>query len=140
MTYAFLEHRSSREYSVKLRHVARLADGREVLLLDDRGFGSTLGFAADTQEELDEMLAEAESIQDALKDATTREELESTARTCVGPDGPLPGQTWQEAVRGHNTWLADRLRAAGAAISVEDVARLPHDVVLDNALRQATEP
>jgi hypothetical protein len=43
-------------------------------------------------------------------------------------------------VRAHNTWLADVLRAAGAAISVDDVGELPHDVVVDDALREATEP
>ena len=140
VTYASLGHRSPREYSVSLRHVARLSDGREVLLLDDRGFATGLRFAAQSQEELDALLRDAESIQDALSYGTTREELESTARTCVGPDEPRPGETWDDAVREHNARLADTLRAAGAAISAEDVGRLPHDVVLDDALREATEP
>lgn len=140
VTYAFLTHRSPRRYSVDLRHVARLADGREVLLLDNRGFSRALGFAADSGEELDLMLREAEAIGDALSYDATREDLESAARMCVGPDEPRPDGNWEEAEHAHYVWLADVLRAAGVAISVEDVGRLPHDVVLDDALREATQP
>jgi hypothetical protein len=131
VTYAFLRHRSPLQCSVGLRHVARLADGREVLLLDDRGFTSRLRFALGDRNE---------PIGDAISDGAARQALESDARTCVGPDEPPPGCTWQEAVHAHNALLADVLLAAGVSISAEDVGTLPHDVVLDDALREATQP
>jgi hypothetical protein len=83
VTYASLAHRSPREYAVDFRHGARLADGREMLLLDDRGLSFLFGFSADSQEELDEILRRAESIQDALSYVHDRAELESMARACV---------------------------------------------------------
>jgi hypothetical protein len=116
VTYASLEDQSPSSYSVALRHVARLPDGREVVLLDDRGFGG-----GTTSPEV----------------VWTREQVELDARTCVGPDEPVGRQTRDEVDRWHREVIAQRLQAAGVAISADEVSRLEHAVVLDERLTAA---
>jgi hypothetical protein len=118
VTYAALRELTSSTYSVKLRHVARLADGQEILLLDDRGFS-------------------ARSSSPGI--ILTREQVELDARTCVGPDEPVDQRTWSQVEAQHATFIAERLRAAGVTIDADAVRRLEHDVVLDERLRAAVE-
>jgi hypothetical protein len=56
---------SAREISVALRHKLELTDGRQVLLLDDRGWGSTGEWTDRSAEDIGE-----------------------TSRMVVGPDAP----------------------------------------------------
>jgi hypothetical protein len=118
VTYAQLVELTATSLSVSLRHVARRADGREILLLDDRGFtyGSSRGPAA-----------------------PTRESVERDARVCVGPDEPTDGQTREHVDAAHRERIAGRLRAAGEQVDAAQVSRLAHDVVLDDALERALE-
>jgi hypothetical protein len=116
VTYATLRELTSSSYSVRLRHVARLADGREILRLDDRGFS-------------------AGSSSPGI--ILTREQVELDARTCVGPDEPVDPETWTQAEAQHATVIAERLRVAGVTIDADEVHRLEHDVVLDERLRAA---
>jgi hypothetical protein len=116
VTYASLRELTSSTYSVDLRHVARVADGREILLLDDRGFGGRSSVAGI-------ML--------------TREQLELDARACVGPDEPVDQQTWEQVEARHWELLTERLRHAGLTTSVEQLRHVEHDVVLDERLRAA---
>jgi hypothetical protein len=109
-THATLRELTSSRYSVDLRHVARLDDGREILLLDDRGFSGQCAPGA----------------------FPTLEEVELTARTCVGPDEPVDQQS-----DAHWTFVVEQLRAAGVTASVDEVRRLEPDVVLDERLRAA---
>jgi hypothetical protein len=74
VTVIDLDDRDSRGRSVRARHEAKLADGRRVVLLDDRGWSSS-----------------------APVDDRTTKEVEGTARTVVGPDEPWGDQT-REAV------------------------------------------
>jgi len=116
VTYATLRELTSSSYSVGLRHVARLADGQEILLLDDRGF--SVG-----------------SISPGI--ILTREQVELDARTCVGPGEPVDQQTWTQVEAQHATFIAERLRLAGVTIDADEVSHLEHDVVLDERLRAA---
>ena len=67
--------------SVSARHEAVLADGRRVVLLDDRGWGGTV------------------AVDSAGRWASeTVEEMERTARVVVGPDEPPEGRSQAEAL------------------------------------------
>jgi hypothetical protein len=116
VTYATLRELTSNSYSVRLRHVARLAGGQEIPLLDDRGVSASF---------------HSPGI------ILTREQVERDARTCVGPDEPVDQQTWTQVDAQHATFIAERLRVAGVTIDAGEVRRLEHDVVLDERLRAA---
>jgi hypothetical protein len=115
VTYATLRQRTATAHSVGLRHVARLADGREILLLDDRGFGGSGPAGA----------------------FPTLEEVELSARTCAGPDEPADGLTREQMDASHWALIVERLQAAGVTVSVDEVSHLEHDVALDDRLRAA---
>ena len=109
---------NARQLSVSARLEAALADGRSVVLLDDRGWSSFLsGDGADIRE-----WASAEDIAD-------------TARMVVGPDGPFDGQTEEQAEAAHWAALADILKRHGVDASGSELARLPHDVTFGDRLR-----
>jgi hypothetical protein len=110
VTYASLRELTAERCSVDLRHVARLTDGREILLLDDRGF----------------------SWSGPVGGSLTREQVDLDARTCVGPDEPV-----EDVSASHWRFLVERLRVAGVTTSVDEVSGLEHDVVLDERLRAA---
>lgn len=121
VTYALLVDHTAKRYSVDLRHVARLDDGQEVPLLDDRGFtGTFVGGRSDPSTHVG-----------------TREQIELDARTCVGPDEPVGLETSEQMVTSHYAFLAKRLRAAGVRTTVEELNGLSHDVVLDERLEDA---
>ncbi len=124
VTVADLRERADpREMSITARHEAVLDDGRRVTLLDDRGWTSALRGAG---------VAETT---DAWRFASEREIVE-TARVVVGPDEPFEGRTQVDMERDHWAWLAAKLSGAGVVVDPADLARLPHDVVLSEQLRQ----
>ena len=98
--------------SVRARHEAVLADGGRVLLLDDRGWGTSAPWAA-----------------------TTAADVEQTARVVVGPDEPAPGGTWEESCAGYWAHLGRRLRERVVPADPARLRELPHDVVLTDRLR-----
>jgi hypothetical protein len=98
--------------SVRALHEAVLADGRRLVLLDDRGWSSS---AAWTE--------------------VSASDVEETARMVVGPDEPAAGSTWEESQDGHWAYLARRLRGHGMGVEPGELRGLPHDVVLGEALR-----
>ncbi|MFI0977502.1 hypothetical protein ACH4SP_10785 [Streptomyces sp. NPDC021093] len=106
---------SVRQMSVSARLEAVLADGRSLVLLDDRGWTSS-GPAG-------------------LRALIAVEDVESTARTVVGPDEPFDGRTHEEMEAGHWSFLAEVLGQQGVDVAAEELGRLPHDVVLSERLR-----
>ena len=100
-----------RHVSVKARHEAVLTDGRRVVLLDDRGWGST-----------------------QLWTAISAEEVQETTRMVVGPDEPPEDRTWQDMQADHWSHLARILRRHGVAADAHRLGRLRHDVVLSERL------
>jgi len=84
-------------------------DGRRVTLLDDRGWGST---------------APPEVAW------ASRADVEGTARTVVGPDEPPDGVTPAQEAAAHREHLVAVAAAAGVVVTADELAVLPHDVVL----------
>jgi hypothetical protein len=101
--------------SVSARLEAELADGGRVLLLDDRGWGS--------------------SGPPGLWATTSADAIADTARMVVGPDEPAPGRTQADARSDHWGQLAGELQRHGASVDADQLQRLPHDVVLSERLR-----
>jgi hypothetical protein len=97
--------------SVRARHEAVLADGRRLLLLDDRGWSST-----------------------ATWTAVSAEDVAETTRMVVGPDEPAEGSTWEESVADHWAYLARVLLRHGVDVGAEELRRLRHDVALGGRL------
>jgi hypothetical protein len=120
---------SRRELSVSARLEAVLADGRRVLLLDDRGWSETQmtagGGAGDDP---------ACEVAEDIWTATTVEDVQRTARDVVGPDEPYDGRSYEEEARAHWSALAGVLRGEGVEIDAAELAALPHDVVLSERL------
>ncbi|GAA3719438.1 hypothetical protein [Streptomyces tremellae] len=106
---------AARRISVSARLVAVLADGRRVVLLDDRGWSAS--GPAGTGLRL------------------VAEEVERDARTVVGPDEPFGGRTRAQMAADHWGSLARVLARRGVAVDAAELARLPHDVVLGERLR-----
>ncbi|SNT32420.1 hypothetical protein SAMN05216276_103461 [Streptosporangium subroseum] len=101
-----------RRVSVSATLSAVLDNGRQITLLDDRGWGST-----------------------RLLETTTVGEIEDTARTVVGPDEPAEGQTHEEVAAAYWTHLAAVLGEHGVAAGSDALRMLPHAVVLSDRLR-----
>lgn len=91
--------------AVSAKHELELAGGRRVLLLDDRGWGSSGGWAS-----------------------TSVETVCETARTVVGPDEPADGQPRAEVEAEHWAHLASAALRRGVSVSASELAQLPHDV------------
>ncbi|WP_375423042.1 hypothetical protein [uncultured Friedmanniella sp.] len=110
------EHSHERQLSVSARLEAVLADGRRVLLLNDRGWSA--------------------SGPPDLWARMSVEEIAATARDVVGPDEPAPGRTQEEERSAHWDRLAGELHRNGVAVSGDELERLPHDIVLGEPLRR----
>jgi hypothetical protein len=108
-----------RSTSFSARHEAVLDDGGRVLLLDDRGWSETLGGAAAGLE---------------LLPLLSRDDIAETARMVVGPDEAFEGHSQDDMDTDHWNSLAEKLRATGVNADAGDLRRLPHDVVLSEAL------
>ncbi|MFF1408569.1 hypothetical protein ACFVX6_02030 [Streptomyces sp. NPDC058289] len=106
---------NARQLSVSARLEAVLADGRSVVLLDDRGWSS--------------------SGPSGIRALTSAEDIEETARTVVGPDEPFDGMTQEQMAAGHWGYLAGVLGEQGVDVPAHELERLPHDVVLSERLR-----
>jgi hypothetical protein len=104
-----------RRISVSARHEAVLADGRRVLLLDDRGW--------------------SESGPPDVWAMTSVEDIVDTARVVVGPDEPFGEHSYEDMEADHWDQLAGVLRQQGIPTNGTELRRLRHDVVLSERLR-----
>jgi hypothetical protein len=124
------ENSDARQLSVSARHEAVLADGRRVLLLDDRGWTSSarrawVGEVPDSEPRPDDPDIWA---------MTSVEDIEESARLVVGPDEPPEGRSREDAEADHWSYLAGALRQQGVVVDVLELKRLPHDVVVSEPL------
>lgn len=112
---------------------AELSDGRRVPLLRDRGWSSKVIVAS-----YGAGAPQGTPAGDGAVDpwtGTSVEEIEATARTVVGPDEPVEGESPEHAEAAYWAYLAEPLRRQGIHVEPDDLRRLPHDVVLGERLR-----
>jgi hypothetical protein len=114
------EDADPRGISVSARQDAVLEDGRRLLLLDDRGWSSTLGGVGADEADIWAL--------------TSQHEIAATTRVVVGPDEPFGGRSQADMETDHWNALAEKLRAQGVTIDGSELRRLPHDVVLSARL------
>jgi hypothetical protein len=115
------EDAEGRRISVSARHEAVLEDGRRLLLLDDRGWASTLGGAGATE------VADIWAL-------TSERDIAEMTRVVVGPDEPFGGRSQGDMETDHWNALAEKLRADGVVVDAGELRQLPHDVVLSDRL------
>jgi len=108
----------ARQMSVSARLEAVLADGRRVVLLDDRGWTSKRNDGGDPWE------------------SETVEGIQREARAVVGPDEPHGGRSREDTEADHWAALARTLRHAGVEISGPELAAVPHDVEVSDRVRR----
>jgi hypothetical protein len=112
VTYADVSHQAlPAEVSITARHELELADGRRVLLLNDRGWGSSGSWAEQTLTDIHE-----------------------NARTVVGPDEPPNGRSHEEEATLHWSYLQGIAQKQGVAVDADVLRQLPHDVILSREL------
>lgn len=99
------------QVSIAVRHELELADGCRVLLLNDRGWGSTGTWA-----EL------------SLK------EIQENARTVVGPDWPPEGLSHEYMAQSHWAYIQRIAQQQGVFVDADELRQLPHDVVPSDRL------
>lgn len=126
-----------RTMSVSVRHEAVLADGRRLLLLDDRGWSSMTDYVA---RDVPEDGLSHEHVPAVRSAARTLEDLEQTARMVVGPDEPSGERSREDKEAAHWSAIADTLKRQGVAIDGSELKGLPHDVVLGERLRDYRSP
>jgi hypothetical protein len=124
------ETSDARQMSVSARHEAVLADGRCVLLLDDRGWTSSAVRATWGE------VPDGDSCRDQpdIWAVTSVEDIEETARVVVGPDEPPDGYSQEEMEASHWNFLAGVLREQGVVVDALELKPLPHDVVISERL------
>jgi hypothetical protein len=121
----------ARSMSVVTRHEAVLADTRRVVLLDDRGWGGTLGVVwTDTPSAEDRRRHERELP--GIWASETVEHMKRTARDVVGPDEPFEGRSEADMEARHWEALAQILREQGVEVEAAELRGLPHDVELSD--------
>jgi hypothetical protein len=111
LTFVDLADDDDGRMSVTALHEAELADGRRVVLLDDRGWSGELSAHA------------------------TVEDIEQTARDVVGPDEPFEGRTQEDMAASHWAALAGVLQGQGVEVEGAALEALPHDVELSDRVR-----
>ena len=107
----------ARRMSLSARHEALLADGRRVVLLDDRGWTETVHVLRGGR-------------RPGIWAHVTAEEIEREARVVVGPDEPFEGRTQADMEADHWDALARVLRQHGVEVGAGELKELPHDVEL----------
>jgi hypothetical protein len=111
----------ARHLSVSARHEAVVDDGRRLPLIEGRGWTEALrGTGANEVSDIWALGSE--------------QDIADTARVVVGPDEPFDGLSQDEMEADHWNALAEDLRAHGVVVDVDQLKRLPHDVVLSERL------
>jgi hypothetical protein len=107
VTFVDVDDQAADTVSVSACHEAELADGTRVLLLNDRGWGSSQGWAA-----------------------TSVADIQETTRAVVGPNEPFGGRSQEDMEADHWASLQQIAQRQGVIVDAGVLRQLPHDVVL----------
>ncbi len=121
----------ARSMSVTARHEAVLADGRHVVLLNNRGWNATQGFRW-VGEPSEEDRRRFELDYPGIWASQTEEEMKQEPRVVVGPDEPFEGHSQADMEADHWNSLARNLRQHGVEVAAAELKTLRHDVELSD--------
>lgn len=107
------------QMNLSVAHLAVLADGHRVTLIDDRGWG---GSGVD------------------IWRVTSVEEIQETARVVVGPDEGDRYHSPADMETDHWADLAETLHRQGVRVEAEELPLLPHEVELSPRLLARLSP
>ncbi len=125
-----LDGRNDRRNQFFFAHLyAELADERRVVVLDDRGWASSMGIAAS------EPGTDAQRAELDIWARQTAADLEFTARTVVGPDEPREGMSYQKGEDHYWAYLVRLLADRGVATDAATLRGLAVDVELSERVR-----
>jgi hypothetical protein len=134
VTFVDIREAHLSQLSFSARHDALLADGRWIVLLDDRGW---------TQSRIRSFSTDGSRMPEAPSspwDRVRREDIEETARMVVGPDSAYGGYTQAEMDEGHWSFLSAALEEHGVVVDAANLRALPHEVELSDRLVARLEP
>lgn len=106
---------SRTQMGVSARLEAELSDGGRIVLLDDRGWASSISHTSATMPD--------------IWTHTSLEEIRETARTVVGPDEPFGDHSQEDMAADHWASLQQVLERHRITVDVVELRNLPHDVV-----------
>jgi hypothetical protein len=128
VTFVDIHAASDSQLSFSARHDVLLADGRRIVLLNDRGWSqSRIYFSSDSEPTM-------RNERSSPWEGVTREHIEEAARTVVGPDEAYGDHTQTEADEAHWAYLSGTLEKQGIDMDATDLRALPHEVELSDRL------
>jgi hypothetical protein len=113
VTVVELDERDQSGHSARAHLYVLLSNGERLVLLDDRGWSS--GAASIGQ--------------------LGRRDIEDTARTVVGPDGPCPGENDEQMEARYWASMERKVLEAGFGAEAAELKALPHEVEIGQRLR-----
>lgn len=127
VTFVDLDEASDSQLSFSARHDVLLADGRRIVLLNDRGWSQSRPISFSDGES--PMPREPSSPWEV-----TRGHIEETARSVVGPDPAYGEYVQAEMDAAHWEYLSAKLEEQGVDVVRADLVALPHEVELSSRL------
>jgi hypothetical protein len=128
VTFVDIHDVSASQLSFAARHDALLADGRRIVLLNDRGWSQSSMHVFSDPESPNRQEPPSPWV------GVTREQVEETARTVVGPDGAYGDYTQAQLDEGHWSYLSAALEEQGVEVDGTVLRALPHEVELSDRL------
>lgn len=128
VTFVDIHAADDSQLSFSARHDVLLADGRRIVLLDDRGWSqSRIHFFGDSE-------PTTRNEGSSPWDGVTRAHIEAAARTVVGPDEAYGDYTQSEIDEAHWAYLSGTLEKHGIDVDATDLRALSHEVELSDRL------
>jgi hypothetical protein len=128
VTFVDIHAADDSQLSFSARHDVLLADGRRIVLLNDRGWSqSRIYFFGDGE-------PTTRNEGSSPWEGVTREHIEEAARTVVGPDEAYGDYTQSEIDEAHWAYLSGTLGKHGIDVDATDLRGLPHEVELSDRL------
>ena len=128
VTFVHIVGANPSQLSFSARHDALLADGRRIVLLNDRGWSQSRMYA------FSDPVSPMREAPSSPWEGITQEDIEEMARNVVGPDSAYGDYTQAETDEGHWSYLAAALEEHGVDVDATDLRALPHKVELSERL------
>jgi hypothetical protein len=127
VTFVDRDHWDGSQLSFSARQDAVLADGRRIVLLNDRGWSQSNLYSSGNESPMREERS-------SPWEGVTRERVEETAREVVGPEAAYGACTQADSDEGHWSYLSAALGEHGIEVDGAVLRALSHEVELSDRL------